>query len=243
MPQPATRPRPLGHTRPLGALRWGTVVRGLAPLGAPRHEQGQCVQSASGEWFDEAYYQRFYFDKKTSVIDPAHAQRLGAFVCSYLAYLRVPVRRVLDVGCGIGLWREPVAQHFPGASYQGVEFSEYLCQRYGWTQGSVVDYRAEEPFDLVICQGVLPYLSPADLKLALANLGRLSRGGLYIEAVAREDYERDIIDEDLTDPRLFRHRAELYRRGLQPAFKELGGGVWLSRRAELPLFELECVGG
>ena len=61
------------------------------------------MQSASNEWFDEAYYQRFYFDKKTSVIDPEHAKRLGTFVCSYLSYLRVPVQRVLDVGCGIGL--------------------------------------------------------------------------------------------------------------------------------------------
>lgn len=179
------------------------------------------MQSASNEWFDEAYYQRFYFDKKTSVIDPEHARRLGAFVCSYLAYLRVPVQRVLDVGCGIGLWREAVQRHFPGVQYQGVEFSPYLCERYGWEQGSVVDWQPNDgqPFDLVICQGVLPYLSPADLKKALANLGRLSRGALYIEAVAREDYERDIIDEDLTDPRLYRHRAELYRRGLQPYFK------------------------
>ena len=75
----------------------------------------------------------------------------------------------------------------------------------------------------------------------LQDLG--ARGGLYIEAVAREDYERDIIDEDLTDQRLYRHRGELYRRGLQPHFKELGGGVWLSRQADMPLFELECVGG
>ena len=86
-------------------------------------------------------------------------------------------------------------------------------------------------------------MSPADLKKALTNLGSLSRGGLYIEAVAREDYERDIIDEDLTDSRLYRHRAELYRRGLKPHFQELGGSVWLSRKAELPLFELECAGG
>jgi hypothetical protein len=60
--------------------------------------------------------------------------------------------------------------------------------------------------------------------------------------VTREDYERDIIDEDLTDPRLFRHRAALHWRGLSEGFIELGGGVWLSRRAELPLFELECLG-
>ena len=166
------------------------------------------MQSASNEWFDEAYYQRFYFDKKTSVIDPEHAKRLGTFVCSYLSYLRVPVQRVRDVGCGIGLWREAVQQHFPGVQYQGVEFSPYLCERYGWEQGSVVDWQPQDrqPFDLVICQGVLPYLNPGDLKKALNNLGSLSRGGLYIEAVAKEDYERDIIDEDLTDARLYRHR-------------------------------------
>ena len=201
------------------------------------------MKSASATTFDEAYYQRFYFDKKTSVVDPQHMERLGTFVCSYLKYLRVPVRRVLDVGCGIGLWRDIMAQHFPAASYQGVEFSPYLCERFGWQQGSVVDYAASEPFDLVICQGVLPYLNPSDLKLALRNLGRLSRGALYVEAVTREDYERDILDEDLTDPRLFRHRAELYRRGLQEGFTELGGGVWLSRQSEVPLFELECAGG
>ena len=201
------------------------------------------MQSASDQWFDEAYYQRFYFDKKTRVIDPAHTERLGAFVCSYLHYLRVPVARVLDMGCGIGLWRDAVAQHFPGASYQGVEFSPYLCERFGWQQGSVVDYAASEPFDWVICQGVLPYLNPADVKAALHNLGRLSKGALYVEAVSREDYEQDIIDEDLTDNRVFRHRAELYRRGLREGFVELGGGVWLSRQAEVPMFALEHVGG
>jgi len=201
------------------------------------------LKSASAALFDEAYYQRFYFDKKTSVVDPQHVERLGTFVCSYLKYLRVPVHRVLDVGCGIGLWKDIMAQHFPLASYQGVEYSAYLCERFGWQQGSVVDWQAGEPFDLVICQGVLPYLSPPDLKAALRNLGRLSRGALYVEAVAREDYERDIIDEDLTDPRLFRHRAELYRRGLGEVFLELGGGMWLSRRAEVPMFALEHAGG
>lgn len=201
------------------------------------------MQSASDQWFDEAYYQRYYFDKKTSVVDPEHVQRLGAFVCSYLQYLRVPVKRVLDVGCGIGLWKAALAQHFPDAIYHGVEYSDYLCTRYGWERGSVVDYQASEPFDLVICQGVLPYLSAADLQRALHNLGRLSRGALYVEAVAREDYERETIDEDLTDPRLFRHRAQLYRRGLADSFTTLGGGVWLSRKAEVPLFELERAEG
>ena len=200
------------------------------------------MQSASELWFDEAYYQRYYFDKKTSVVNPAHAERLGAFVCSYLHYLRVPVARVLDMGCGIGLWRDMVARHLPGARYHGVEYSAYLCERFGWERGSVVDYQAGEPFDFVICQGVLPYLGTQDLRRALDNLGRLCRGALYLEAVAREDYERDIIDEDLTDPRLYRHRAALYRRGLEPHFIDMGGGLWLSRQAQVPLFALESPG-
>jgi len=198
------------------------------------------VKSASDSWFDEAYYERYYFDKKTSVVDPQHMERLGSFVCSYLKYLRVPVRRVLDVGCGIGLWRDIIARHFPQATFHGVEYSAYLCERFGWERGSVVDYRAEQPFDFVICQGVLPYLSAADLKRALHNFAALSQGALYIEAVSHEDWERDILDETLTDPRLFRHRAELYRRGLSQGFTELGGGIWLQRDAEVPLFELEC---
>ena len=202
------------------------------------------MQSAPATTFDEAYYQRFYFDKKTRVLDRAHVDRLGAFVAAYIQYLRVPVRRVLDMGCGIGLWQGLIARHFPGASYHGVEISDYLCQRYGWERGSVADYAAQEPFDLVICQGVLPYLDPSDLQRALVvNLGRLSRGALYVEAVAREDYERDMIDEDLTDARQFRHRVALYRRGLREHMREMGGGLWLSRQANVPLFALEHLDG
>ncbi|MDM0043886.1 class I SAM-dependent methyltransferase [Variovorax dokdonensis] len=197
------------------------------------------MESIDAANFDEAYYERYYFDKKTRVADPRHMERLGNFVCAYLKYLRVPVQRVLDVGCGIGLWRDIIARHFPQASFHGVEVSQYLCERYGWERGSVVDYRAREPFDLVICQGVLAYLSPADLKLALRNLGELCSGALYLEVVAREDYEQDIVDDTLTDPHLFRHRAEVYRRGLAGSFKQMGGGLWLSRQADVPVFALE----
>jgi predicted TPR repeat methyltransferase len=201
------------------------------------------MQSASESLFDKAYYERFYFNKKTSVVDPAHVERLGAFVCSYLQFIRVPVRRVLDVGCGIGLWRDVISRHYPHARFHGVEYSEYLCERYGWERGSVVDYQAKTPFDLVICQGVLPYLTQADLAVALRNLKQLCSGALYVEAVAREDWEQEVLDEAKTDPRLFKHSAQVYRRGLSAGFTELGGGVWLSKQANLPLFALEHVDG
>jgi hypothetical protein len=67
----------------------------------------------------------------------------------------------------------------------------------------------------------------------------LCRGALYIEAITREDWENDTVDETITDPRMFKHPASLYRRGLAAHFTELGGGVWLSHKAKLPVFALE----
>lgn len=201
------------------------------------------MKSADQSVFDEAYYQRYYFNKKTRVIDPEHLDHLGAFVCNYLQYVHVPVHRVLDVGCGIGLWRDIIKRHFPKAQYHGIEYSEYLCERFGWEHGSVLDYQSAAPFDLVICQGVLPYLSAAHAKLAMHNLGLLCQGALYVEAVTREDWEQNTIDETLTDPGQFKHPVRLYRRGLAEGFIELGGGLWFSRQAQVPLFALERSGG
>lgn len=42
---------------------------------------------------------------------------------------------------------------------------------------------------------------------------------------------------ELADPRLFRHRVQLYRRGLSDGATDLGGSVWLSRKVEVPLYD------
>jgi SAM-dependent methyltransferase len=189
--------------------------------------------------FDHDYYQRFYFNRKTRVIDQTHVDKLGDFVCSYVSYLDLPVRRVLDVGCGIGLWKNVIERRFPSARYVGVEYSEYLCERYGWQKGSVVDFQARVPFDLVICQGVLPYLDDAQAKRAMRNLGVLCRGMLYVEAVTKEDFDEGVINEALTDPAMKRRPLSFYKRGLRASFEALGGGVFLQRAAQRPLYALE----
>lgn len=189
--------------------------------------------------FDSQYYRRFYRDPKTRVTDRRAVDKLGNFVCGYLRYLALPVKRALDLGCGLGYWRHSVARHYPRARYHGVEFSSYLCERYGWEQGSVVDYQSKQPFELVICQGVLPYLEAADAKRALANLGALCSGALYLEAITREDLEAGVIDTRRTDKAMQLRPASFYRRALAPHFTPLGGGVWLSKRAEAVLYELE----
>src|ERR1700712_1594590 len=107
--------------------------------------------------FDQRYYARYYRDKATRVNEVAETKRLARFVGNYLKYIGQPVRNILDLGCGLGQMRAPLAREFPEARYVGVEQSAYACERYGFVAGSVVDYKARGRFDLVICKGVLQY--------------------------------------------------------------------------------------
>jgi SAM-dependent methyltransferase len=188
--------------------------------------------------FDRAFYERFYGYPRLRAGDRAELARLGDFVCGYLRYLRQPVRRVLDLGCGFGLWREVVVEHFPRARYTGVEASEFLCERYGWTPGSVVDFRARGAFDLVICTDVLQYLPDADAAKAIENLGRLCRGALYLGALTREDWEQNC-DRERTNPDVFLRSGAWYRRRLRRRFSQAGGGVFVSDRSPVVLWELD----
>src|SRR5690606_22560346 len=115
-----------------------------------------------------------YYDPETRVVGPEEIGRLAAFALAYLAHLGVEVRSVLDVGCGVGLWRDALAELAPEATYRGVEVSEYLCGRYGWRQASITELDDEPPADLVICQGVLQYLRASEAQQAMRALSRLT---------------------------------------------------------------------
>jgi SAM-dependent methyltransferase len=193
-----------------------------------------------GPQFDARYYDRYYRSKRTRVTSPREIQTLGRFVCGYLGYMGLPVRRVLDAGCGLGYWRSVVAQHYPRARYTGIELSEYLCRELGWTQASIAEYRGRGSFDLVICQGVLQYLNDRDAAAAIENLGRLCRGALYLEALTAEDW-RDHCDRDCTDGAVHLRKDVWYRTRLLRHFRACGGGVFLHKDAAPVLFTLETV--
>ncbi len=188
--------------------------------------------------FDRAYYERFYGYPR---VPAAHANEiavLGDFVCAYLRYLEQPVRRVLDLGCGFGAWQGVVARHFPKASYLGVEVSDFLCERYGWSQGSVVDFRVRGAFDLVICKDVLQYLPSGDASAAIDNLARLCRGALYCNLLTREDWEENC-DQESTNDEVYLRSSSWYRRRLRRHFVAVGGGVFMSPRSPVVVWELE----
>lgn len=188
--------------------------------------------------FGPAYFRRFYLKPATRVVTPAEMRTRARLIAAVLAQAQIPVRRILDAGCGIGLLRKPFAEALPRARYAGLDASEYLCTRFGWIRGSVVDYRPQRPSDLVICYDVLQYLDDRDAGRAIANLGRLTQAALYLSALTREDW-RDNCDRSRTDHSVHLRCADWYRSRLRRHFRYLGFGVWLRKDVTPLLWELE----
>src|SRR5262245_61005045 len=95
-------------------------------------------------------------------------------IVAILRQAQHPIRSILDAGCGIGSIKPAFARVLKRARYVGLESSDYLCRRFGWVRGSVVDFKPAGRFDLVVCYDVLQYLDDRAAARALANLARLS---------------------------------------------------------------------
>lgn len=189
--------------------------------------------------FDAAFYERFYGENHRAVATAESTRQLVDFVTAYLGYLHVPVRSVLDVGCGTGLWRRALRRIDTRIEYKGIEVSDYLCRKYGWRAASIVDFRSRRKFDLVVCQGVLQYLTREAVRAAIPNLSRLCRGALYLEVYTREDVESDNYDPDRTDDSVHVRSARWYRTLLAPHFISCGGGLYLPVTSRAVLLEME----
>jgi SAM-dependent methyltransferase len=189
--------------------------------------------------FDRDYYQRFYFNPRTAVTSRAEMRARARLIAGCLQYVGLPVARILDAGCGVGLLRAPLKRALRSVDYVGLEFSDYLCRRYGWRQGSVATLRTRERFDLVICYDVLQYLSAAQARRAIANLSRVCRGALYFGALTLEDW-RDNCDQSRTDCIPGLRPGAWYRRELSRAFRPIGCGMWLKRELNLTLWNLDA---
>ena len=167
--------------------------------------------------FDRDYYRRFYFDPRTAVTSRAEMRARAKLIAAYVDHAGLPVRRLLDAGCGIGLLRAPLKRLLPRAAYVGLEASEYLCERYGWEHGMLQSYRPGGVFDLVVCYDVLQYLDDRAAAGALSNLGRLCRGILYFTALTKRDWLENC-DRSRTDSLVHLRSADGTARGCGAAF-------------------------
>jgi 2-polyprenyl-3-methyl-5-hydroxy-6-metoxy-1,4-benzoquinol methylase len=191
--------------------------------------------------FDREFFARFYEDPRTAVTSRHEMAQRARLIAAYARYVGVPVRTILDAGCGLGLMRSSLRRALPGAIYTGLETSEYLCRRYGWERGTLETFAPARPFDLVVCYDVLQYLDERAAARAIANLARIARGLLYFSALTAEDW-RENCDQRRTDPDVHRRAGAWYRKRLRRHFVEVGAGFWLRRGLPVPVWELERAG-
>lgn len=189
--------------------------------------------------FDAAYYATWYGDTETRADMAARAAR---FVMSYVDYMDAHVGTALDLGCGLGLWKQALKEQAPHVRYTGVETSPYLCEKFGWQRGDVSTYSSDRTYDLVICQGVLQYLPDEACAAAIENLGRLCRRFLYLEVLTTGD-ARTVCEPEGTDFDVHVRDAAWYARRLAKRFVNLGGGLYARPRMREHFYELWVTGG
>ncbi len=195
----------------------------------------------SHDRFDAAYYRRHYRGRSR-----VHSAREVAHLCRavhrYAAWLGLPLRRVLAVGAGPGLWRDWFRRHRPAARYRSVDVSPYACERYGHERRDIVRWSPPGRYDLVVCQGVLPYLGAREAEAAIAHLGGACRGLLYLEALTARDLA-EVADPGRTDVAIHSRSGAWYRARLRPWFRQVGAGLWVSASASVGFWELEAAAG
>ena len=196
------------------------------------------INRAAEHRFGKQFYDRHYRNRRTRVVTPAEMARRAELVAAFVRHGELRVRRILDAGCGLGLMRAPLLERLPGARYTGLEASPYLCERYGWEQGSLSNWTHPRPFELVVCYDVLQYLDARDAAAAIRGLGRLCSGVLHFGALTLEDW-REYCDRRLTDRAVHLRSADWYLSRLRPGFVNAGSGMFVRRSAPLHLWALE----
>lgn len=184
--------------------------------------------------YDQAYFERWYRDpalKDQAIGGTARLARKVAMAVATAEYhLERPIRTVLDIGCGEGVWRAPLLKLRPKASYLGFDSSQYAIERYGPRRnlhyarfGDFEHLRPCAPVDLLVCSDVMHYLDTRELDRGLPALAELCHGVAFLETFTREDG----IDGDTHG---FKRRpATFYRQRLEAlGLTPLGSHLWLS---------------
>jgi SAM-dependent methyltransferase len=159
--------------------------------------------------YDQAYFDKWYRDPRHAVRSAAALKRKVAMVVAQAEYyLGRPIRNVLDVGCGEGVWRAPLLALRPDVAYRGLDSSEYAVRRYGSRRdiglarfGQLAELRFDTRFDVIVCTDVLHYLKPAEIRAGLIGIGEMLEGIAFLEVFTnRDDLEGDRHELTLRSP-------------------------------------------
>ena len=186
--------------------------------------------------FDASYYRRFY--SSTPVHSRKKVEDLAVAVHAMCAWWDVPVRSFLDVGAGLGYWRDWYARVHPRVTRLSVDISAHACDKYGHERHDISQWRPRQTFDLVVCHGVLQYLTAAQAERAIDNLAAATRHVLYLEVPTTDDLAHSV-DTKSTDLDVHARSGAWYRKRLLAHFDQAGAGLWVKRDGDVVLYELE----
>lgn len=189
--------------------------------------------------FDQNFFRHYYDNAATSVVSADDIFKRACFVVAYLSHLQVPVETVLDAGCGTGLWKRALHDIDPAIEYMGIDPSGYLCEKYGWFQSNVADFRSRKKFDLVVCQDVMQYMGAGEVEDSFAAIAAVCRGALYFDVPTSDDIDDRLLDMKKTDKSINVRSAAWYRKRLAKDFENAGGGVFVAKSANAVLLALE----
>ena len=112
--------------------------------------------------FDRNYYQRFYYDPRTAVTTRMEVKHRARMIAAHADYVGLPVRRILDAGCGTGYLSAKLRDR--GARVTGVDLAGRMVE-IARSDHPGIDFRvdsctelatlADGQFDLVIANYVL----------------------------------------------------------------------------------------
>lgn len=191
--------------------------------------------------YDRAYFDRWYRGSNavTSKADVARKVALAVSITEY--FLHRPLRSVLDIGCGEAAWLPHLRSLRPRVSYEGLDPSEYVVERFGKSRnirqarfGELQSLHLDTRYDLIICSDVLHYVGEADIKSGVAEIVRLLEGVAFIEVLTREDEIMGDLDG------LTRRPADWYRRTFSRAgLAQIGPYAWIGPSTDMFTAELE----
>lgn len=185
--------------------------------------RSQLLGDPLSERYDAAYFDKWYRHPTHRVKTAAELARQVSFVLHTAEWvLGRRVRTVLDVGCGEGNWYAPLRALRPRVVYHGVDPSAYAVSRFGarrnLQRGGIEDLASLDllaQYDLVVCCGMLNYLSVPQLTNGIRQVAARVGGMAYLELFTSGDHFEG--DTNWPPPRSATwYRGLMRRAGLVP---------------------------
>jgi trans-aconitate methyltransferase len=154
------------------------------------------------------------------------------------AWWGVAIDSVLDVGAGMGMWRDWYNSTHPHVQVRSIDISDHACVTWNHEKRNIAEWKPRGKYDLVVCHSVLQYLDNSSFINAIENIASATRHVLYLELPTKWDYE-NIVDARGTDLQVYKRSASWYRTQLKPFFTQVGAGLWVATNG-LPMYELEA---